>query len=194
MRFIYFIRCFSVLFSPKFLSVGEVWVLFLARGLGFKVKGRVDQQDCNEQWVQKGDASRGLTEQRQVRGGQEWCLRHRSVDQEASRGQQCKAGWEGCNEWVIHERRRWNEHELIEEQRRCSEGFEGKHCWKRQGCASRSLSPFDEWSQMFLLRKREAAEGGGDKSHGHMRQLWQHIQGGKHGLLHESCGQQSWRR
>ncbi len=44
---------------------------FLARGLGVKVKGRVEKQDCNEQWVQKGDASRGLTEQRQVRGGQE---------------------------------------------------------------------------------------------------------------------------
>ncbi len=29
--------------------------------------------------VQKGDASRGLTKQRQVRGGQEWGLRRRNV-------------------------------------------------------------------------------------------------------------------
>ncbi len=50
-----------------------IQILFsiLARGLGVKVKGRVEKQDCNEQWVQKGDASQGLTEQRQVRGGQQ---------------------------------------------------------------------------------------------------------------------------
>ena len=29
--------------------------------------------------MQKGDASRGLIEQRQVRGGQEWGLRHRNA-------------------------------------------------------------------------------------------------------------------
>jgi len=36
--------------------------MFLARGLGFKVKGKVEKQDCNEQWVQKGEGSRGLME------------------------------------------------------------------------------------------------------------------------------------
>ena len=56
----------------------------------------------------KGDASRGLTEQRQVRGGQEWGLRHRNVgpggeqvrkgEGLAVEGQQYKAGWEGCQE------------------------------------------------------------------------------------------------
>jgi len=80
-------------------------------------------------------------EQRQVRGGQEWGLRHRNVGPGGEQvrkgeglvveGQQYKAGWEGCQELEIHERRRWNAHELIEEQQRCSEGFEGKQCWMR---------------------------------------------------------------
>jgi len=35
--------------TPTFLTNA-----FLARGLGVKVKGRVEKQDCNEQWVQKG--------------------------------------------------------------------------------------------------------------------------------------------
>jgi hypothetical protein len=58
--------------------------------------------------VQKGDASRGLTEQHQVRGGQEWGLRRRNVgpggeqvrkgEELAVKGQQYKAGWEGCQE------------------------------------------------------------------------------------------------
>jgi len=58
--------------------------------------------------IQKGDASRGLTEQRQVRGGQEWGLRRRNVgpggeqvrkgEGLAVKGQQYKAGWEGCQE------------------------------------------------------------------------------------------------
>jgi hypothetical protein len=28
LKFNYFLRCFSVIFSPKFLFVGEVWVIF----------------------------------------------------------------------------------------------------------------------------------------------------------------------
>ncbi len=43
------------------------WKVILARGLGVKVKGRVEKQDCNEQWcVQKGDASRGLIWEKKV--------------------------------------------------------------------------------------------------------------------------------
>jgi hypothetical protein len=89
------------------------------------------------------EASRGITDQCQVRGGQEGAFRHRNVgpggeqvrkgEGLAVKDQQYKAEWEGCQELG------WNVHELIEEQRRCSEGLEGKQCWRRQGCASRSL-------------------------------------------------------
>jgi hypothetical protein len=47
-------------FRAQFYFISVV----LTRGLGFKVKGRVEKQDCNEQRVQKWDASRGLTERR----------------------------------------------------------------------------------------------------------------------------------
>jgi hypothetical protein len=71
--------------STKFTKI----IRFLTREQGFKVKGRVEKQDCKEQWVQKRDASRGLTEQRQVRGGQEWGLRRRNVGQG---GEQARKG------------------------------------------------------------------------------------------------------
>ena len=61
----------------------------------------------------KRDASRGLTEQRQVRGGQEWGLRHRNV---GPGGEQVRKG-EGL---------------AVEGQRRCSEGLEGEQCWSNK--------------------------------------------------------------